>query len=129
MDYISGIFPANSKQLLHVHFNTLKMYRIDKNTNIFSITLFSVTFGDFTWTNYNMAANPLEHRNWGNAQSWPCPHDHLVAFLNRFQKLDLNTTALESLHTVTSVASVQLFVAPPLLAVCFKKRQHPHYCG
>lgn len=59
-----------------------------------------------------MAANPLEHRNWGNSQSWPCPHHHLVAFLNRFQKLevDLNSTVLESLHTVTSVASVQLFV-------------------
>lgn len=107
------------------------MYRIDKNTNIFSITLFSVTFGDFTWTNYNMAANPLEHRNWGNAQSWPCPHHHLVAFLNKFQKLevDLHTTVLESLHTVTSVASVQLFVGQPLLEVCFKKRQRPHYCG
>lgn len=78
-----------------------------------------------------MAANPLEHRNWGNTQSWPCPHHHLVAFLNRFQKLevDLNTTVLGSLHTVTSVASVQLFVRQPLLAVCFKKRQRPHYCG
>lgn len=62
-----------------------------------------------------MAANPLEHRNWGNSQSWPRPHHHLVAFLSRFQKLevDLNTMVLESLHTVTSVASVQLFGGSP----------------
>lgn len=39
--YFWHFFPANSKQLLHVRFNTLKMYRIDKNTNIFSITHFS----------------------------------------------------------------------------------------
>lgn len=61
-----------------------------------------------------MVANSLEHRNWGNYQSWPCPHHHnLVAFLNRFQKLDLNTVVSESLGTATSVASVQLFVEQP----------------
>lgn len=70
--------------------------------------------------------SPFHYKDLGHE-----PHHHLVAFLSRFQKLevDLNTMVLESLRTVTSVASVQLFVGQPLLAVCFKKRQRPHYCG
>lgn len=75
-----------------------------------------------------MAANPSEHRNWGNYQSWPCPHHHLVAFLNRFQKLevDLNTVVLESLRTATSVASVQLFVDQPPPGSLLQEEAEPH---
>lgn len=75
-----------------------------------------------------MAANPLEHRNWGNYQSWPCPHRHLLAFLNRFQKLEvgLNTAVLESLRTATSVASVQPFVEQPPPGGLLQKEAEPH---
>lgn len=74
-----------------------------------------------------MAANPLEHRNWGNYQSWPCPHHHLVAFLNRFQKLavDLKTVVLERLCTATSVTSVQLFMEQPLPGSLLQKEAEP----
>lgn len=75
-----------------------------------------------------MAANPVEHRNWGNYQSWPRPHHHLVTFLNRFQKseVDLNTVVLESLRTATSVASVQLFVEQPPPDSLLQKEAEPH---
>lgn len=75
-----------------------------------------------------MAANPLEHRNRGNYQSWPCPHHRLLAFPNRFQKLevDLDTAVLESLRTTTSVASVQLFVEQPPPGSLLQKEAEPH---
>lgn len=62
-----------------------------------------------------MAANPLEHRNRDNDQSWPRPCHHLVVFLNRFQKLavGLNTVALERLCTATSATSVQVVMEQP----------------
>lgn len=76
-----------------------------------------------------MVANSLEHRNWGNYQSWPCPrHHNLVAFLNRFQKLevDLNTVVSESLGTATSVGSVQLSVEQPPPDSWLQREAKPH---